>query len=355
MRILITAGGTEEPIDGVRRISNTSTGATGMLLARSFFEKGADIMLLHAQRIPPPDIGCRSETFLSCADLEAALRRHLGSSDWDVVVHLAAVGDYSVASVEVEGRVIPAPLQGKITSGPEVLLRLKPNPKLVDSLRDWSRNPEMRIIAFKLTKESDSDSRREAVDRLMRRARPDLIVHNDLSEISEERHTASLFDANSLLARTDTKEELAHRLWEWIGGQMQERVCDPPHSSRQKLESTNMKIEVLKSKIHRATVTGAELEYTGSISIDPALCEAVGLHPWEKVDVLDIDNGARLSTYVILGGEGEICLNGAAARLVRRGDRVIIVSYGSIDESEVGDHRPRQVLVDEQNRIVREL
>lgn len=114
-----------------------------------------------------------------------------------------------------------------------------------------------------------------------------------------------------------------------------------------------MKIEVLKSKIHRATVTGAELEYTGSISIDPKLCEAVGLHPWEKVDVLDIDNGARLTTYVILGAEGEICLNGAAARLVRRGDRVIIVSYGSLDEREISNYSPRQILVDEDNRIVR--
>jgi len=116
-----------------------------------------------------------------------------------------------------------------------------------------------------------------------------------------------------------------------------------------------MIIEVLKSKIHRATVTGAELEYTGSVTIDRELCAAVGLHPWEKVDVLDIDNGARLTTYVILGESGEICLNGAAARLVRKGDRVIIVSYAQIDETEAASHQPRQILVDGNNRLLRHL
>jgi aspartate 1-decarboxylase len=113
-----------------------------------------------------------------------------------------------------------------------------------------------------------------------------------------------------------------------------------------------VKIEMLKSKIHRATVTGAELDYTGSVSIDPELCAAVGLREFEKVDVLDIDNGARLTTYVILGGPGEVCLNGAAARLVAKGDRVIIVAYAQLDESEVEAFRPKIVLVDEGNRII---
>jgi aspartate 1-decarboxylase len=112
-----------------------------------------------------------------------------------------------------------------------------------------------------------------------------------------------------------------------------------------------VKIEMLKSKIHHATVTGADLNYTGSVSIDPALCEAVGLREWEKVDVLDINNGARLTTYVILGEPGEVCLNGAAARLVQKGDRVIIVSYAQFDEAEVESHRPRVVIVDGNNRV----
>ena len=112
-----------------------------------------------------------------------------------------------------------------------------------------------------------------------------------------------------------------------------------------------MKIEMLKSKIHRATVTGADINYTGSVAIDPELCKEVGLREWEKVDVLDIDNGARLTTYVILGEPGEVCLNGAAARLVQKGDRVIIVSYAQFDEDEAETHRPCVVIVDEHNRV----
>ena len=111
-------------------------------------------------------------------------------------------------------------------------------------------------------------------------------------------------------------------------------------------------IEMLKSKIHRATVTGADLDYTGSVSIDPELVEAVGLREWEKVDVLDLDNGARLTTYVILGEPGEICVNGAAARLVHEGDRVIIVAYAQVDATEAESFQPAIVVVDEHNEIV---
>jgi len=109
-------------------------------------------------------------------------------------------------------------------------------------------------------------------------------------------------------------------------------------------------ITMLKSKIHRATVTGADLDYEGSISISLSLIEAAGLLPWERVDVYDVSNGQRFSTYVILGKEGEICLNGAAARLVQRGDLVIIASYCDVDAAEAKAHKPRVVLVDGANR-----
>ena len=112
-----------------------------------------------------------------------------------------------------------------------------------------------------------------------------------------------------------------------------------------------MTIEMLKSKLHRATVTGADLDYVGSISIDPVLIKAANLRPHEKVDVLDINNGARLTTYVIEGGPGEICLNGAAARLVQRGDRVIIVSYAAMTPEEADTFKPCVVLLDEENHI----
>jgi aspartate 1-decarboxylase len=111
-----------------------------------------------------------------------------------------------------------------------------------------------------------------------------------------------------------------------------------------------------KSKIHRATVTGADLNYVGSITIDPVLMEAADLMEYEQVAVVNVNNGARFETYVIPGvpGEGEICLNGAAARLVHTGDKVIIISYAQYDEAEMASYRPRFVFVDDQNRIGRD-
>ncbi|TQO23419.1 L-aspartate 1-decarboxylase [Paramicrobacterium agarici] len=110
---------------------------------------------------------------------------------------------------------------------------------------------------------------------------------------------------------------------------------------------------VLTSKIHRATVTAADLDYVGSITIDSELMDAAGLVDGEKVAVLDITNGARLETYVITGraGAGDIEINGAAAHLVDPGDLVIVVAYGLVDETELQSHRPRIVHVDELNRI----
>ena len=111
-----------------------------------------------------------------------------------------------------------------------------------------------------------------------------------------------------------------------------------------------------KSKIHRATVTGADLNYVGSITIDPILMEAADLLEYEQVAVVNVNNGARFETYVIPGerGAGEICLNGAAARLAHPGDKVIVISYGQYDEAEMERYRPVFIFVDEQNRISRD-
>lgn len=114
-----------------------------------------------------------------------------------------------------------------------------------------------------------------------------------------------------------------------------------------------MKAEILKSKLHNATVTGADINYQGSISLDPELCHGVGLMQWEKVDVLSISTGARFTTYVIFGGPGEVCLNGAAARLVQAGDRVIVVSYAMMSPKKAATHRPRVAILGEKNQILR--
>ena len=109
---------------------------------------------------------------------------------------------------------------------------------------------------------------------------------------------------------------------------------------------------LMKSKLHRGTVTGANLHYVGSITVDADLMDAADLLPNEKVQVVDIDNGARLETYVIPGerGSGDLCLNGAAARLVQPGDKVIVISYGVYTDAEAREHQPTVVVLDEVNR-----
>ena len=108
-----------------------------------------------------------------------------------------------------------------------------------------------------------------------------------------------------------------------------------------------MQRTMLKSKIHRATVTGSDLHYVGSITIDPELLEAADIRPHEQVAVVDVDNGARFETYTIAGerGSGDMKVNGAAARLVHRGDTIIVISYGGYDREELHTYEPRVVHV----------
>jgi aspartate 1-decarboxylase len=113
-----------------------------------------------------------------------------------------------------------------------------------------------------------------------------------------------------------------------------------------------MRRRFLNAKIHRATVTDADLNYIGSISLDPGLMVAADISELEQVAVIDIDNGERFETYAIVGEPGQVCLNGAAARLVHRGDLVIIMTYADLEESEIPEHRATIVHVDEKNQIV---
>lgn len=116
-----------------------------------------------------------------------------------------------------------------------------------------------------------------------------------------------------------------------------------------------MTVTMLKSKIHRATVTQADLNYIGSITIDERLLEASGIIEYEKVQIADIDNGNRFETYVIAGkpDSGIICLNGAAAKCVNKGDKIIIMSYAQLNAEEANSHRPTVVFVDENNSVIK--
>ena len=116
-----------------------------------------------------------------------------------------------------------------------------------------------------------------------------------------------------------------------------------------------MEISMLKSKIHRAVITQAELNYIGSVTIDEDLMDAAGLFEYEHVHIVNVNSGSRIETYVIAGerGSGVICLNGAAARAGQKGDPVIIMSYAAMTPEEIKTHRPKVVFVDDKNAIVR--
>ncbi|MFJ3891653.1 MULTISPECIES: aspartate 1-decarboxylase [unclassified Streptomyces] len=116
-----------------------------------------------------------------------------------------------------------------------------------------------------------------------------------------------------------------------------------------------MQRTMLKSKIHRATVTEADLHYVGSLTLDPVLMEEADLLPGEQVHIVDVNNGARLETYVIEGrrNTGVVCINGAAARLVQPGDTVIIIAYAAVDDAEAAKYEPRVVFVNGGNEIVK--
>lgn len=117
-----------------------------------------------------------------------------------------------------------------------------------------------------------------------------------------------------------------------------------------------MQKEFLFSKIHRATVTDANLEYIGSITIDEYLLEKANLKEWQKVEILNVNNGERFQTYIMKGKShsGVICLNGAAARKVQKGDKVIIVAYAFLDEKEEKKHKPTIIIVNDKNEIIEE-
>ncbi len=179
LRVLVTSGGTTEPIDGVRVLTNTSTGSTGAGIASHLVGCGHEVVLLRARRAQRPEAPCREEIFETFADLEAALSRLLRAERFDAVIHAAAVGDFGVEAVLIDGQVYPVG-GAKIDSRRPPLLRLKANPKLVEQIRGLSPTP-LKLVAFKLTSGATADEAGAAVQRLFAQGAPDYVVHNDLA------------------------------------------------------------------------------------------------------------------------------------------------------------------------------
>lgn len=187
-RILITAGGTRERIDSVRYIGNMSTGRTASQLADELKGAGHSVTWLGATDAIRPVSVSDIETFNSFADLQTQLRSLLGTGAYDVVIHAAAVSDFSVASIESDGPRTTENGSGKLSSESGLVLHLKPNPKLLDNLKSWSGNPALRVVGFKLTDTGDPQQRIAAIKKQFDHSGVDAVVHNDLSEISGTAH-----------------------------------------------------------------------------------------------------------------------------------------------------------------------
>lgn len=201
-RILITGGGTSEPIDSVRFITNTSSGATASAVAEAFKARGhqVDLLLAKSARVRPDSLGYTE--FTSHGDLSERLRGALSNTDYDAVIHMAAVSDFSLAATE-----------GKLSSQTEKLdLSLKPTSKIIHFLREWSRNKKACLIGFKLTANLALSERQEKVARLFKDNDLNFVVSNDLSKIDSEKHQGFIFDHALNKKSFANKQELGARL-----------------------------------------------------------------------------------------------------------------------------------------------
>ncbi|MFA6092997.1 MAG: bifunctional phosphopantothenoylcysteine decarboxylase/phosphopantothenate--cysteine ligase CoaBC [Elusimicrobiota bacterium] len=210
-RVLVTSGGTREPIDAVRCIANASTGKTGAALADAFADAGWQVTYVHAQSARLPGRAMERVPFLSFQDLDETLRSQLSGGRFDAVVHAAAVGDFSVERVEGS----PCAEDGKLSSGSGLVLTLKPNAKLVERLKDYAGG-NLTVVAFKLTASQDEAQRRRSVEKLLASPSVDLVVHNDINELraAPERHPARIFSRQGLLHSVDDARGIADCLIE---------------------------------------------------------------------------------------------------------------------------------------------
>lgn len=212
LKVLVTSGGTTESIDAVRVLTNISTGSTGAGIAQYFAERGHEVTLLRARSALRAE-RARDLTFYSFSDLAKEMERLLRDEVFDLVIHAAAVSDFTVDSIEVDGWLV-APGGNKLDSTEPPTLRLRPTPKLVDAIHTWSRNPDLLLVAFKLTAGRDPEEARQAARSLLEHSHADLVVLNDIAQ----RKTAVDFPAEGIAAdgetifRCHSREELPGQL-----------------------------------------------------------------------------------------------------------------------------------------------
>lgn len=210
--ILITAGGTKEPIDRVRSITNTSTGETGCAIAETFIKRGHRVTYLHAQGAPIPEGLKSAYAFNSYTDLDQQLKGLLKSKKYNAVIHAAAVSDFSVDQLLINGKRLPN--KSKLESVESLAITLKKNQKILPKIKSYAANPKLVVIGFKLTVDASPTQRQAAVAKVAKGT--DLIVLNDLSEIHSKSHQASLIRSGQKPIHVHTKQELGDRLVKFV-------------------------------------------------------------------------------------------------------------------------------------------
>lgn len=215
LKVLVTSGGTKENIDDVRFISNLSSGKTGSIIADYFSRRDHNVTSLHAKDAITPSSNCEKISFESFSDLNEKLEQLLGENEFDVVIHLAAVSDFSLESIESGKKKLLVPLTEKIDSETEhLILNLKKNPKIIDRLKNYSKNKKMFLAVFKFTNTSNDEVKKAAVRKLFLNSNCDFVVLNDRSgRVNNNVQTDfRIFDRTTELTSCKTANELAEQL-----------------------------------------------------------------------------------------------------------------------------------------------
>lgn len=199
LKVLITAGGTSEPIDNVRVITNVSSGETGARLAELLSDFGAEVHLLRAETAKTADSRVEQSTYSSTYSLQKNLRFLLANKEFDLVIHAAAVSDFAVDTIEINGQDYAPGEFPKIKSDDKLAIRFKNTPKIVNEIKTMSRNKNMKLVAFKLTSRASEAERDQAVEKLRTQSKADFVVQNDTSEIdkTKQQHRFTLYGADS--------------------------------------------------------------------------------------------------------------------------------------------------------------
>lgn len=214
MKILVTGGGSEEPIDNVRAVCNFSTGKTSAYIADTLAEAGNEVTELVSVRAVKAS-KARIVEYKTFSQLQQRLEEECRNGGYDAVIHAAAVSDYSPTEVLVDGQSFAVGEFSKIPAGTELVVKMKKNPKLVDSIKEWcgENGQNTKLVAFKLTSNATLEQRKAAVDKVFAgnsqvQYKPDYVVSNDLSEITAQAHPCRIFDQNQCVAQVETLGEL---------------------------------------------------------------------------------------------------------------------------------------------------